>query len=108
MVLRTLLQFCQRNSVRADEKRREAMWLPVFKLLLTMLYEYREPLTNLLQGENTHIMISIDHLVGSCVALKKMFTEVLNGIVGYIKLPDILQIIIEVGNDPCQDCYVAF
>ena len=51
VVLRTLLQFCQRNSVRADEKRREAMWLPVFKLLLTMLYEYREPLTNLLKGE---------------------------------------------------------
>ena len=107
MVLRTLLQFCQRNSVRADEKRREAMWLPVFKLLLTMLYEYREPLTNLLQGEeNTHI--SMAQLIASCVALKKMFTEVLNGIVGYIKLPDILQIIIEVGNDPCQDCYVAF
>lgn len=52
VVLRTLLQFCQRNSVRADEKSRQAMWLPMFDQLLGMLYQCQDTPTNLLQGDD--------------------------------------------------------
>lgn len=43
-LLKTLLQFCQRNSNRADEKTRQSMWMPVFDYVLCMLNKHHSSL----------------------------------------------------------------
>ena len=41
-VLLVLMQLCQRNSLRVDEKARQSLWLPVLDLVLSMPNTFKE------------------------------------------------------------------
>ena len=50
-VLLVLLQLCQRNSSRVNEKSRQSLWLPVFDLALSMPNKYKASRNNdLIEG----------------------------------------------------------
>lgn len=77
-ILHTLIQFCQRNSTSVDERERQAMWFPIFDKIHNMQQKYQRS-TNMRLTELYTVMIH----------------EVLNSMLGYVSLPDILQKIIQ-------------
>ena len=59
-ILQALLQLCQRNSTRVNEKSRQTMWLPVFDMVLSMPNKFKRSINNdLLDGK----IISMTDLV---------------------------------------------
>jgi hypothetical protein len=77
-ILQALLQLCQRTSSKVDETTRESMWLSVFDFVLSESKKFSETQNQQLQD-----------------AFKAIRSDVLNSVMGYIKLPEILQKIIE-------------
>uniref|UniRef100_A0A1X7VJT1 Uncharacterized protein n=1 Tax=Amphimedon queenslandica TaxID=400682 RepID=A0A1X7VJT1_AMPQE len=77
-ILQILLQLCQRSSSKVDDKMRDNMWLSTLELVLSLPRKHSNT-------QNTQLV----------EAMKSIRADVLNSVMGYIKLPDILQTIIE-------------
>lgn len=94
-ILQALLQLCQRTSNKVDDKTRESMWLSVFGLVLSLPNKFKTTQNaHLQEGERRYQPGILNAIL--FIAFKNIRADVLNNMMSYIKLPDILQKIIDV------------